>query len=116
MDDSVCVGQSATFMASSPCCRASGMEVDGLVPDSRLLWGLVATGVSPVPPAQQRSSGPLCVGAIGAAIVLSCSHACGDLLRSWANQYDWSGGQPDPARGNSHYVSGRCVDRLAHRA
>src|SRR5205809_1099076 len=48
MDDSVCVGQSASFMVSSPCCRASGMEVDGLVPDSRLLWGLVATSVAPV--------------------------------------------------------------------
>src|SRR5437016_10022128 len=97
MDDSVCVGQSASFMVSSPCCRASGMEVDGLVPDSRLLWGLVATGVSPVPPAQQRSSSPICVGAIGAAIVLSCSHACGDLLRSCVIHYDWSGCQHTPA-------------------
>jgi MscS family membrane protein len=46
MDDSVCVGQSVSFMASSPCCRAIGVEVDRLIPDSRLWRAFVTTGVS----------------------------------------------------------------------
>ena len=39
----------------APACRAIGVEVDRLVPDSRLLRALVATGVSPVPPGQRAS-------------------------------------------------------------
>src|SRR5712691_6583125 len=115
MDDSVCVGQSASFIASSPCCRAIGVEVDRLIPDSRLWRAFVTTGVSFVSTGQRPATTAPGDRAPGPAAILSVSDAGGGLLRSCANQSDWSGGQPDPARGNSHYVSGWRVDRLADR-
>ena len=88
LDDSVCLDQSASSVASRPDCRASALEVDRLLPPPGLRCALVTADISPVSTGQRRAAAPPGVAALVVAAFFSAGHAGCHLPRSRANQPD----------------------------